>query len=105
MARNDLAIAFVERIRPMTEPRSVHLHPSDNVAVAVDSIDKGASLRGVLSTGRVGKGHKIALSAIGAGDAVRKFGQIIGFATKPIAPGDWIHEHNIAMGDFERDYA
>ena len=35
---------------------------------------------------------------------MRKYGQIIGFATKPIAPGDWVHEHNVGMHDFARDY-
>src|SRR3569833_1406636 len=35
---------------------------------------------------------------------VRKYGQIIGFASKPIAPGDWVHEHNVVMHDFARDY-
>ena len=87
------------------EPRSVYLSPEDNVAVAVDVIEKDAKLRGVQALGRVPKGHKIALSPVAAGEAVRKFGQIIGFATKPIAAGEWVHEHNLAMGDFDRDYA
>src|SRR5205823_15047913 len=34
-----------------------------------------------------------------------RYNQIIGFATQPIAPGDHVHVHNIAMGDFQRDYA
>lgn len=88
-----------------TEPRTVHLSPADNVAVAVDVIEKGAMARGVSALARVPKGHKIALSGVAPGEAVRKFGQIIGFATKPIAPGEWIHEHNLAMGEFDRDYA
>lgn len=93
-------------LSPQTpEPRSVRLTAADNVAVAVDVIEKGMGVRGVSARGRVPKGHKIALSGIATGGAVRKFGQIIGFATKPIEPGDWVHEHNIAMGDFERDYA
>ncbi|MFY8115997.1 MAG: UxaA family hydrolase, partial [Rhabdaerophilum sp.] len=39
------------------------------------------------------------------GEPVLKFGQIIGFATAPIPAGAWIHEHNVAMRDFARDYA
>ena len=50
-------------------------------------------------------GHKIATAPIGAGEAVRKYGQILGFATEAIAPGDHVHTHNMAMGDFARDYA
>ena len=46
----------------------------------------------------------MAATAIAPDEPVRKYGQIIGFAVKPIAPGDWVHEHNVAMHDFARDY-
>jgi altronate hydrolase len=36
---------------------------------------------------------------------VRRYNQIIGFASRPIAAGEHVHTHNLAMGDFERDYA
>ncbi len=36
---------------------------------------------------------------------MRKYNQIIGFATADIAPGEHVHTHNLAMGDFDRDYA
>jgi altronate hydrolase len=39
------------------------------------------------------------------GQPVRKFNQIIGFATQPIAIGEHVHTHNLATGDFDRDYA
>ena len=35
---------------------------------------------------------------------VRKYDQIIGFASGAIAPGAHVHSHNLAMGDFERGY-
>src|SRR5947209_5820785 len=47
----------------------------------------------------------MAVVPIAQGEPVRKFGQIIGFASQPIAPGDWVHEHNVEMHDFARDYA
>ena len=43
-------------------------------------------------------------SAVEEGAPIRKFGQIIGFASQPIAPGEWVHEHNCAIKDFARDY-
>ncbi len=47
--------------------------------------------------------------AIGSGEPVVKFGQIIGFAKQDIPPGEWVHEHNCGVGEnhgaFERDYA
>jgi len=87
-----------------TEPRSVHLHPSDNVIVAVDPLPAGAEVRGVAVNKRVPRGHKMAIAAVAEGQPVLKFGQIIGFACKAIAPGDWVHEHNVTMREFARDY-
>jgi altronate hydrolase len=43
--------------------------------------------------------------AVAAGEPVRKYNQTIGFATTAIAPGDHVHTHNVAMGNFARDYA
>ena len=89
----------------MTTPRALRLDPSDNVMVAVDEIPAGATpLGGVSARERVPKGHKMAVAGIEIGAPVRKFGQIIGFASKPIAPGDWIHVHNCEVKDFARDY-
>ena len=36
---------------------------------------------------------------------VRKYDQIIGFASEDIAPGDHVHVQNVEMQDFSRDYA
>ena len=38
------------------------------------------------------------------GAPIRKFGQIIGFASKPIEVGQWVHEHNCVVHEFSRDY-
>ena len=86
--------------------RTLRLHASDNVVVAVDVLEAGRpTAAGPEPRARVPKGHKMAVAPLAAGAPVLKFGQIIGFATQPIAPGDWVHEHNLAMGeDFSRDY-
>jgi altronate hydrolase len=88
----------------MKPARVVHLHEADNVSVAVDGLDSGSEWNNVRLAKRVPRGHKLANRPIALGEPVRKFGQIIGFATAPIAPGEWVHEHNLAMRDFERDY-
>ena len=46
----------------------------------------------------------MAVEPIADNEPVRKFGQIIGFASRAIAPGDWVHEHNVTLHDFARDY-
>ena len=50
-------------------------------------------------------GHKIALQPARRGDPVRRYGQIIGFATEDITPGDHVHSHNMGVQEFDRDYA
>jgi altronate hydrolase len=87
-------------------PRMLRLNPADNVLVAVDSVDKGAAApEGITAADRIMKGHKMAAAAIGSGEPVRKFGQIIGFASKQVYKGEWVHEHNTHVHAFERDYA
>ncbi len=87
-------------------PRMLRLNPADNVLVAIDAVAKGEMApEGITARDRIMKGHKMAAAAIATGEPVRKFGQIIGFAKSDIARGDWVHEHNTGVHDFERDYA
>jgi len=88
----------------MTNPRTIRLAAADNIVVAVDQIAQGADVAGVSAQSRIPRGHKMAVARIEKDQPVYKFGQIIGFASQPIAPGDWVHEHNVHMHDFARDY-
>jgi altronate hydrolase len=90
---------------PLRPQRHVRLHREDNVVVAVDGLDAGTVVEGVAALKRVPRGHKMAVAPIASGAPVVKFGQIIGFATQAIPAGDFVHEHNLAMGSFDRDYA
>jgi altronate hydrolase len=88
---------------------AVHLRPQDNVAVARKPIPAGTAFHFdggsfALPTA-IKMGHKFALVPIKEGDPVRKYGQIIGFAGRAIAPGEHVHVHNVTAGAFERDYA
>src|SRR5262245_7481263 len=88
---------------------AVFLHPDDNLCVAARNLPAGTEVnaggRTVKLTGPVKMGHKIALSPIASGRRVLKYGQTIGFASVDIKPGDWVHTHNVAAGEFDRDYA
>jgi altronate hydrolase len=88
----------------MSTPRTIRLAPDDNVVISVDQITPGATIAGHTAGERVPRGHKMAIAAIAEGEPVRKYGQIIGFASKPITPGQWVHEHNVGLHDFARDY-
>ncbi|MBN9040531.1 MAG: galactonate dehydratase [Rhizobiales bacterium 62-47] len=84
----------------------IRLHPDDSVLIARTMLLPGVVVAdGVTTVDRIPAGHKVAIKPIAMGDAIRRYGQIIGFATAPIAPGQHIHTHNCGMGDFARDYA
>lgn len=87
---------------------ALKLHPDDNVAIARASIPQGTVVTefgNIVVLADVPAAHKIALAHVNPGDPVLRYGQIIGFATKPIESGDYVHTHNLEMATFERDYA
>ncbi len=88
-------------------PRCILLDGDDAVAVTVADLAAGEPLGiGDLKAGApVPAGHKVAVNQVNPGEAVTKYGQIIGFATRPIAAGDPVHTENLAMGEYERAYA
>jgi len=77
------------------------LHEADNVVVATRRIAPGTRLAGETVVAReiIPSGHKVATAAIASGEPVRKYGQVIGVATKTIAPGAHVHLQNLAMSD------
>src|SRR4051794_378123 len=84
----------------------IRLHPDDGVLIARNSLMPGVEVtKGIITTERIPAGHKVAIRAITVGEPVRRYGQIIGFATQPIAPGQHVHTQNCGMGDFAKDYA
>jgi len=88
-------------------PRVIRLHREDDVVIARSQLVAGTFLseEGVKVIGLIPPGHKMAARAIESGSPVRRYGQIIGFASQPIAAGQHVHTHNLVMGDFTRDYA
>ncbi|WP_433279224.1 UxaA family hydrolase [Pseudonocardia xinjiangensis] len=87
------------------EEIGVRLHAADNVVVAYRDLDEGTAAAGLTLRQAVPRGHKVATAAIAVGEPVRKYNQIIGFATVAIEPGDHVHTHNVEFKAFERDYA
>jgi altronate hydrolase len=90
-------------------PTAVLLRGDDDVAVAARPISQGSVLRllerQVEAREPIGLGHKIAIRDLALGEPVRKYGQIIGFACKPIAAGAHVHVNNLKADLYERDYA
>ena len=80
--------------------RIIVIDPSDNVATALIPLVAGESIdidgRPVALAADIPRGHKFALRPIAAGQPILKYGQPIGLATAPIAPGHHVHVHNCA---------
>jgi altronate hydrolase len=88
-------------------PLYLRLNPADDVVIACRELEPGTNLiqEGLAVKERIPAGHKVATRAIAAGEPVRRYNQIIGFAIQAIAPGMHVHVHNLEVRDFARDYA
>jgi altronate dehydratase len=82
----------------------ITLSAQDDVAIALTDLPAGAAVAGVTLTGAVPRGHKFALHRVPTGAAVRRYGQIIGQASQPIAPGDHVHVQNLGMSLHKLDH-
>jgi len=75
------------------------LAPQDNVAVALRPLSAGEVVTLGDTRLRVARdiavGHKLAAQPIAAGERILKYNCPIGSASAPIAPGDYVHTHNV----------
>ncbi len=82
--------------------RAIRIHPSDNVAVALEEVKKGEILEiggaRITALEDVARGHKLALTDIHADETVIKYGCAIGIAREEIPAGAWVHTHNVRTG-------
>ena len=93
-------------------PLTIHIHPDDNVVVALHPIAKGtpvpvAGLGTVAAAEDIPQGHKMAIRPIKTGENVVKYGFAIGHATADAQPGTWMHTHNVKTnlsGEIEYTY-
>jgi altronate hydrolase len=89
----------------------IRLHPQDDVVIARNQLVSGTKIgsENITVKGLIPPGHKMATRKIAKGEPVRRYNQIIGFATAEIEAGSHIHIHNLGMGAeggaFSRDYA
>lgn len=90
----------------------LHIHPKDNTATALDSLQIGETSgitglpgNAVEAAETIAKMHKLALEDIPAGGEIRKYGQPIGYASRHIRRGEHVHTHNCRVGDVHKNYA
>jgi len=85
---------------------TLRLNPSDNVVVAVAALEpqKGIPEENIICQDSIPEGHKVATETIAKGETIRKYGQIIGVASRDIKPGEHVHTQNMEMLNYERNY-
>lgn len=100
-------MAPIETSRKQSIGPFIRLHPGDNVAVARRDVPAGTIVaeEDFVLQNDVPSGHKVATRAIRTGEPILKYNVVIGFASADIAPGIYVHNHNVGFHDFERDYA
>ena len=81
---------------------TIKLYPQDTVALATADLKKGETVvvdgQSIVLLDDIPNAHKIALKDFETGEAIRKYDNIIGCASRPIQKGEWIHEHNEVTG-------
>ena len=85
-------------------PAFIRLATEDDVVTVTRALETGAEVEGNFTTSLVPRGHKVATQRLRPGDPVRKYGQIIGYASDEIGPGDHVHTHNLAFRATDHDY-
>jgi altronate hydrolase len=92
----------------LQETPALRLHQDDDVAIALMPLppNRLVAIDGyrVRASSAIPAGHKIALRPVAVGQPVRRYGQVIGFATAPIAAGDHVHTQNLAVGAMTLNY-
>jgi altronate dehydratase len=94
----------------MTATTLIRLAAEDNIAVAARPIEPGESVvldgQSITAADHIPTGHKMAIAPIAPGAQVIKYGAPIGSATQPIAPGQYVHIHNVKsdyLPTYDRD--
>ena len=81
----------------------LQLNERDNVRIALQKMPAGSEVEGLRILDEIPSGHKVAIQQIEKDAAIVKYGQVIGFASEPIGPGQHVH-HNVMVHTFEREH-
>ena len=82
----------------------IRLDRADTVVMATRILALGTLVDGVLTTAQIPSGHKVATIQMALGDPVRKYSQLIGYASCDIMPGDHVHTHNVDFRNTAMEY-
>ena len=84
--------------------KTIRLDPADNVVTATLTLEAGTPVEGVVARAIIPRNHKMASRPINAGEAVRKYAQVIGYASEDIPAGAHVHVQNVEFRATEANY-
>ncbi|MFQ7737645.1 MAG: UxaA family hydrolase, partial [Emergencia timonensis] len=75
--------------------KAMKLYPADTAALATEDLKKGDTVvvdgEEITLLDDIPSAHKIALKDFDSGEPIKKYDNTIGYASKPIKKGEWIH--------------
>jgi altronate dehydratase len=91
----------------MMKDNIIIIHPRDNVAVALRTLDVGElavtkGMEGFPALEKIPASHKIALRDISQGEEIIKYGETVAVSSRNIKKGEWIHTHNLESKRWKR---
>lgn len=81
---------------------AIIINPNDTVVTVIMTINKGdaisyrSSVIPIRANTNIPVYHKVAIKTVQKGEKIYKYGEVIGYATENIAPGDHVHTHNLS---------
>ncbi len=92
---------------PRSKSNTIRLNPGDNVVIALAPLEPGQEIpeENITCHEAIPASHKVGTRPIAKGEAILKYGQIIGFASRNIIPGEHVHTRNMDMAYYDRNYA
>ena len=82
----------------------IRLDTTDNVVTMIRPLEVGGVVEGVPAVSLVPRGHKVATQDIAKGGAIRKYAQVIGYASDDIRAGEHVHTQNVEFRNTDADY-
>src|SRR5260370_31922331 len=93
---------------PTDENAVIHLTADDNIAIARVALSPGQQLRIASRTltveDPIPDGHNVAVTSIGGGENIVRYGQKMGRARIRIEPGRHVHTHNVGFEELTLHY-
>lgn len=92
-----------EVVGEMARLQAIVMKANDNVCTVIEDVAKGMEvgmeigdkILRVRAGETISMGHKFAICDINQGDAIMKYGEVIGRATQNIRIGQHVHVHNL----------